>query len=508
MIDFYQKLESLDLYDILFEVEYRKPQFKTFNLVLSTLARIIEQKKRVFFYGDYDVDGLMCALILSEGMKHLGLEHYDIFKYRSRTHSLDRGAVHECLQGNYDCFIIGDTGFSASDVESLKMLSRAGIEVVVLDHHETSFSYEDLPDGVIGINTTLETESAPDASDLSAGALCFVVMDALAGYMGKKFYEPLSAYATISLYADCMDMRSTLNRAIYFRARKVSREDLPRKVKMFMNSYSSFNSRFIGFWFSPRVNAVFRSENLQLLNTLFLQRSILATTESRTLEAVTKVYESARALVDKVVDIVSVEEMQHFVLVDLNNVDRYINILENKLYNYTGLIANQLCNMYDKTAVVICPKGLEFKGSVRDMYGRCYLPIFQKICKAGGHNPAFGFTISILGKQSFLDAVSRIDRMFAIEKIANEPVIIDYEYNSIDAALIEDIARYNEFAGTTIPMVLLRKQIIGGIRHTIGYYYESYDWEGYTIQSKRKLDFGSYVYLKPYKSGRTKLLVQ
>ncbi|MEY8333101.1 DHH family phosphoesterase [Lachnospiraceae bacterium 47-T17] len=506
MIDFYEKLETLGLNDILFEIDYERPNFRGLPKVLSFLTEAITSDKKVLIYGDYDVDGLMCNLTISEGLQNCGLQHYDIFQYHSRMHELDKIAVQQCLQGDYDYFVVGDTGFGESDLSKIRLLADADVKVVILDHHNTLYAYEDLPENVAAINTTVE--NVPAALSLSAGALCFVVMDALAEKMNIKFKENLAAYATISLFADCMDMRSKLNRAIYFRARKLEREELPRKVKLFMNKYSAFNARFIGFWFSPRINAVFRCEHLQLLNVLFLQKNIMVTTETETLEQINNVYEESRELVGKVVDIVDTTIMNHFVVANLNSVNNYINIKKNKLYNYTGLVANQLSDRYERTAVVICLSDNFYKGSVRDLYGRNYLAIFRKICFAGGHNAAFGIRVGVFEKNNFIESIHRIDQLFAIERIENKPIIIDYEYNSIDPALIEDIAMYNEFPGPSVPLVLLRKRIIGGIREEHSNYNFKYNWDGYTIQSNRRLDFGTKVLLKPIKSWKTKLLVQ
>lgn len=508
MIDFYEKLQVMGLYDILREVPYNPPKYSRLGKVLHHLADAVNAQKKVLIYGDYDVDGLMCSLIISDGLAAVGLKDYDVFQYRSRMHSLDRLAVQQCLQGEYDYFIIGDTGFGIQDFDQVNMLAEHGIKVVILDHHESEYKYDDFHENVAAINTMLEKETAPEAYDLSAGALCFTVMDALAMSMNKESPESLAAYATISLFADCMDMRRQLNRAIYYRARHLEKTEIPRKVHVFMNEYSAFNARFIGFWFSPRVNAVFRSERLQLLNQMFLQKSITVSVEVNTLRQINEVYEESRKLVGKVVDIIDVTEMKNFVFTDLNSVNKYVSVEYNKLYNYTGLVANQLSDQYDKTAVVICPRGTVFKGSLRDMYGRDYLTLFKKLCAAGGHNPAFGFTIGLFEKEQFVETLGRIDKLFAIEKIENKPIIIDYEYNSLDVALIEDIALYNEFAGPSIPIVLVRKQIIGGIREGRSNYYSVYDWDGYTIQSNHRLDFGSFVLLKPFRSWHTKLLVQ
>jgi hypothetical protein len=150
----------------------------------------------------------------------------------------------------------------------------------------------------------------------------------------------------------------------------------------------------------------------------------------------------------------------------------------------------------------------KYKGSVRDLFGRSYLPVFKQICFAEGHNAAFGIKINFLDFNEFLIDLRRIDEKFSIQGVDNEPIVIDWDYQYPDEALFRDIARYNEFAGSSVPIVLLRKQIIGAIKERNTSYGYKYSWEDFEIQSDYRLNFGQYVLLKPFFSWKLKLQVQ
>lgn len=82
------------------------------------------------------------------------MTNYEIYPYHTRTHTLDPYAMHECLQGHYEYFVIGDTG--SSDMSMLCVMARAGVKIILLDHHNTIYSYEDYPENVAIINTMIE----------------------------------------------------------------------------------------------------------------------------------------------------------------------------------------------------------------------------------------------------------------------------------------------------------------------------------------------------------------
>ena len=504
-MDFYSILEERGLLDVLRRVEYEPPSFVGWEKVKSFLLDIVRNGKSVYVEGDYDVDGLCCSLVIQDSFKYFGVENFYIYRYRKRTHSVDPVAVQQCIQGHYDYFLVADTG--SSDLGLLQQLTSRGIKVIVLDHHNTEFTYEDFGDDIAVINTTIENELGGKLA-LSAGALSFIVMDLLGRELGRELPQSFSAYATTSLFADIMDMHNELNRALYYYSVEQPEDELPPQLTYFKNQYSKFNARYIGFWYSPRINACFRSENLGVLNDLFFNPR---TAEDRKnyIEYIERVYTSSRSLVSKVADITNAfcYDMENFVFADLTNLEQYYDLEECKLYNYTGLIANKIAERHGKTGVVVCPYDGAIKGSVRDLRGRNYFEIFKQLCYAGGHNSAFGIKINILDFDRFMLDLDNVDRNYSISEIGNAPIIINVDNELIDEAMLEDMARYNEFASPNVPVVLLQKRMVG-ISEVYSSYYYKYKWDEFEIQSDTKVRLGETVLIKPLFSSRLKLLVQ
>lgn len=501
-MDLYSLLEENGLTPLLRKVEYKPPVFKNTKLVEEYLTDIVENRRKVFIDGDYDVDGLMCNLINKEALRLLGVKDVTVYKYSTRTHQLQSLAVNECIQGKYDYCIIGDCG--SSNISLLRKLISYGIKVILLDHHHTQTSYEDFEEmgNIAVINTMFEDVGRA----LSAGALCFCVMHKFCRQRGINA-DYLSAYAVISLYSDCMQMHDELNRAIYHLAQTIDREDLPKDITMFMNQYHRLNARFINFWFAPRINAMFRSENLNVLNKLFLCNDVDTVTIAACLQEIDEIYVATRELIAKISDLVEVTEGSSFVYCNVNSVNEYCNVEDNLLWNYTGLIANKLCDRYSKAAFTYCSHANTIKGSVRDLYARNFLSPFSQICEAGGHDSAFGVNIRPLEFEEFMLNFKRLDKRYAISEALNRPIVIDYPYAMPDSAIIEDIATVNEFASPGVPVVLLRKQRVGNMPEIKTAYNYQYSWGGYMICSNNAIGFGRKMLLKPYRSYKTKLEV-
>ena len=159
-MDFYEELEKLGVQDILNHTDYEDPQYENWDPVNRYLSDIVNASEagrpvRVLVYGDYDVDGLMCAKVVEGCLTNLGVQCVDVYHYTQRTHNLDTLAVQQAILGKYDYFIVCDTG--SSNMELLKRVIDKGIRVLVLDHHVTAYSYEDFSDiGAAIINTTIE----------------------------------------------------------------------------------------------------------------------------------------------------------------------------------------------------------------------------------------------------------------------------------------------------------------------------------------------------------------
>lgn len=507
-MDFYEKLEELGLTPLLKRAEYEPIQFEGQDKVFSILDEIRRKPSaKVLIISDPDVDGLMSALINYDYLKYLGVSNVKVHRYCTREHSIDKTAILECIQQRYDYCIISDTG--SSEIDSLYRLQSYGIKVIILDHHSTECTYSDYPDNVGVINTVVENRDAfENRFAFSAGALCFATFDSYCYSRNLERHLELSTYALVSLYSDCMDMSNELNRAIYYLALTIDRADYPVFILHFLSDYQTFGSRFIGFWFAPRINALFRSERFDVINDYFFDTSISSIEKAKYIEFINTIYVNDREKVNILSDIADVIEMENFVVSDLSTALGKSSLDFTNVQNYTGLIANKLCERYGKTAIVYLKFNNYYKASLRDLYGRDYLNLFQQLCYAGGHASAFGMKIRLLELNNFLSDLTKIDQMFHIDTVANVPIILPYEFQTPDNVLIEDMALYNEFSGNKVPVALLKKSLVGNMPEQITKYYYKYAWGDYYVQSDFHLDFGTKMILKPIRSKVTKLLYQ
>lgn len=500
-VDFYEYLknENIDILDSY--LSYSHPTFINEDKLFLFIDDILMNKKRVLIVPDPDPDGLMCALVWIEFFKSFGHTDYEVWHYRNRSHDVDAEAINYSIESKFDYVIIVDAG--SKDLYSLKKLSVFGVRSIVVDHHVCPYDYDIYPEDNVIVNTMMNNrKDANSLYRLSAGALNFCLLYKYS-YNKRKFSTHLSAYALVSLYSDSVDMSSYLNRCIYDLAVKVTSSMLPRFVRDFLGN-TVFNRRFIEFSLVPKINALFRAEEFELLNTYFFDEELSTLQRNSILNKVTEVYESKRTMVAQVTDIVKREVLNNFVIVNISSSG--LPIKTEKLYNYTGLIANNISQEYGKPCIVLCDTGTNIKGSFRDLLGRNYLEIFSQFCECGGHPPAFGLHLNYVDVADFLDLIrNTVDKKFFIYKLADN-LVIDMNDVTPNVKLLNDMAYYNEFSGNLLPMAVIKKRHMMRELSSYRKNYYSYKWGDLTVESQYKLMLGSYIKIKPVLSKNLRLI--
>ncbi len=110
---------------------------------VERIFHAIDHRQRVVLFGDYDVDGVTSLALLSEILRAYGNEPALFLPLRMEEgYGLSAEGVARCLrQHNPELLIAIDCGTSSlAEIDSIK---RAGIDVIVLDHHEPK---SELPD--------------------------------------------------------------------------------------------------------------------------------------------------------------------------------------------------------------------------------------------------------------------------------------------------------------------------------------------------------------------------
>ena len=119
--------------------------------VVRILAAV-EKRERIVLYGDYDVDGVTSLTLLTRVLRAYGAEVATFLPHRvDEGYGLSADGVARCIEEHRPQLLIAvDCG--TTSVAEISRLRDAGVDVVVLDHHEPK---EELPPAVAIVNPKL-----------------------------------------------------------------------------------------------------------------------------------------------------------------------------------------------------------------------------------------------------------------------------------------------------------------------------------------------------------------
>ena len=337
--------------------------------------------------------------------------------------------------------------------------------------------------------------------ELSCGALCALVCDYILNTHGIKDNIDMYIMGYITLYSDFCDLSNAYN-ITYLKRFRDDVINIPPLVKAFMTKWDSFDREFCSWNIAPKVNAIIRAEKFDLAHKLFYQTPTTSGELEELVENIRVIYAKAREMVElSMTDIAKYELTQ----VVYGIIPTH---LANSLRNYTGLLAHRLTSTYNKLAIVVYQQNDSmYAGSVRDPFSRDALSLFETLCKAGGHPPAFGVKIPI--RQ--LEYIAKyVDGFF--EEGQADVIMIDWNGQPIES-IRQDIslmAEYNEYGGQGLPcaygLIRVTDRFVIRKREKSTYLF----WQGLNFCAFTTcVDVGDLLAIRPVLNGSTiKLLVE
>lgn len=117
-------------------------------MLLTDMDRAVEviggkiaEKRKIRVIGDYDVDGICSAYILTAGLRILGAEADTVIPHRMRDgYGLNDRLIEEAHAAGIDTIVTCDNGIAAA--EQIAAACQLGMTVVVTDHHEVPYVEE------------------------------------------------------------------------------------------------------------------------------------------------------------------------------------------------------------------------------------------------------------------------------------------------------------------------------------------------------------------------------
>jgi len=237
--------------------------FRDMDVAATRLADAVEQREAVTIFGDYDVDGATSAALLIRLLRGLGLTPAAYIPDRlMEGYGPSGAALVSIAQGGASLIVTVDCGAQA--FEALAMARTAGVDVIVVDHHQCAATLP-MAHAVVNPNRLDEGEGAAHGHLAAVGVAFLLGAALLRDLRGRGFFavrpEPrlidLLDLVALGTVADVAALRG-LNRAFVAQGLKVM--GAGRNVGLQALLVASRLKRApqcsdLGFALGPRINA-------------------------------------------------------------------------------------------------------------------------------------------------------------------------------------------------------------------------------------------------------------
>ena len=418
--------------------------------ILSAIAR----GETILIHGDYDVDGITGAAVLSRLLQKLNAKFITFLPNRKKDgYGVSLDAVHLANEKKVSLFITVDCGITA--FEEAKTAREYGIDVIIIDHHRIHNG--EVPEAFEIINPLQESCTYP-FKELSACGLAFKLAQSL---LGKGAYEFLDLVA-LSCVCDVAPLVDENRILIYYGLERLGMRSQPGFKSLAETAgikKQKMTTADIGFILGPRINASGRMSSpdkaLKLLTTHDPEEAMAL---AKILEQENKARQKEeRALTKQALQ--KVEREINF------NRDRVIVVFDDGWHEgVIGIVAQRLVEHFSRPAVVIAVNGEKGKGSGRSVKGFHLFNAFQHCEKIleqfGGHELAAGLTIHRSQLQSFREKINEYARTLPADALIKSiRVDLEVSFGDLSSRFIRELALLEPFGAANPKPVFLTRNI-------------------------------------------------
>ena len=367
-------------------------KFLSMDKAVDRLARAVRDQELVFIHGDYDVDGISSTTLLTRAIRVLGGKALPFIPRRIEDgYDLSDAGVDAAIAAGAKVVVTCDCGTSA--VSPVARLCKAGIDVIVTDHHLPG---GELPDCLAILNPKRTGCGYPD-KDLAAVGVAFKLALALARALGKNenFIWGMLDLVALATVADVAPLRGE-NRVFVRYGLKVLADTqnvgLRALIRAAGLSGKPLTAGRIGFILAPRLNAAGRlGHAIRGVELLLSENEHEANAIARELEELNNKRQE--------LDHATLEQARERVLqLDLDDTFGIVLADESWHPGVIGIVASRLVEEFGRPTVLIALAGDEGKGSGRsiskfDLHGALGQSR-EFLLRFGGHRAAAGVTIA------------------------------------------------------------------------------------------------------------------
>jgi single-stranded-DNA-specific exonuclease len=371
----------------------------------------IDAGESVVVFGDYDVDGVTSTVQLVSFLRRLGLDpKYCVPRRLEEGYGLSREAIDRIFDGQLpELFIALDCGTNAH--EPIAYLRGLGVDVIVVDHHQTKSS---APQDCIFVNPHVNDPADVPWRNLCTAGLVFKLLHGLLknlrarddrrveGLQLKDFLD-LVALGTI---ADLVPLQGENRLLSWYGLRHLQANGRPGLSALArvagIRSGKEMGSADVSFRLAPRINASGRLADASLPIELLLGADAArCQTIAGELDAMNRERQTIERRIAKAAETRASEEFADAPGIVLYDKDWHPGVV--------GIVASRVSRHFHKPCIILGAEGDLAKGSGRSVASVDLVAVFQRCAHLlghwGGHPMAAGLSLPA-------DAVPAFTRCF------------------------------------------------------------------------------------------------
>ncbi|OGX37888.1 MAG: single-stranded-DNA-specific exonuclease RecJ [Omnitrophica WOR_2 bacterium RIFCSPHIGHO2_02_FULL_50_17] len=438
---------------------------KDMNEAVERIQKARSHEERVLVFGDYDVDGITSSALLNNVLRQMGIDVVHHIPHRVQHGYGLKGEVCTIAAAKGARLLIAvDCGITA--VDEVDALHKAGIDVIIIDHHEPG---EVLPRAAAIVNPKQKDCPYP-FKHLAAVGLVVKLTQALLGEISEEALD-LAAVGTVADVVPLHGENRILVKSGLAGLGNTKNKGLLALLETAKIKGKKITPFHVGFILGPRINAAGRMDTAHKSLDLFLS------------EDEKQAYDLAKALErhnterQKMQSGV-VEEAIDLVEQQINFKDQKVIVLSKEGWHkgVLGIVAAKIMEKYYRPTVVISIDedgiGTASARSIDGFHLHNALQSCASYLEAfGGHEGAAGLTIREENIDAFRRLINDIAHQMLEAKRLIPTIFIDCEIplSSINlelAAVMESLEPFGE--GNPAPVFCSRNLAVKGFPQILG----------------------------------------
>ncbi len=391
-----------------------KIHFPDLNDAIKRISSAHINKEKIAICGDYDADGMTSTALLIKTLTEIGCEAIAAIPNRIEDgYGLNTKMVNDLYIKGIKLLITVDNGVNA--IEAIKLAHELKIDIIVTDHHS-------IKESIPPIIALLHPDTTPSKSPfkvLAGVGIAYILASTLAEHFKstKALNDSMDLFC-IGTIADMSPLTGT-NRFLLITGlkniHKTKCEGLKSLYKLAGIYNRNITSEDIGFQLAPRINAVGRIGNPDLILDLFTEtNSVNAMIHARKCDEINR----QRKELSKGI------EAEAIALLEADNaqVPPFILIAQTHWHpGIVGIVASRIVEKFKRpTALLAGSKDGVFRSSVRAPNGFNVdesLEMCSDLLESfGGHAAAGGFTVKALNISKLSQKLNEIGLDWLKEK--------------------------------------------------------------------------------------------